>query len=111
MSEENSVNHAGLAWTDFESEKPTGTEGGLIIRDEAITGYARITLEEGCRMAPYGITCGGSGFVHTTWTDELCEAETKYEGMKRDLMSYALALDDESFDAHEWVNRFIHSWQ
>jgi hypothetical protein len=61
----------------------TGSEEGIIVRDEEHAFGARITLERGTRTAPFAITCGIYGWMlHTRFFSSLDEAETQYESMK-----------------------------
>ena len=97
-----------LAWVPVASKEERGSEEGWIIEDEEIPGVCRITLEEGCRVAPYGITCGVYGLmVHTTWAENYQEAMEKYEGMKRSMRECAEKLGDDSFDEGEWCRTFV----
>ena len=53
------------------------------MRDEEYSLGARISLERGCRVAPFAITCGIYGWMmHTRFFDSKFEAETQYEAMK-----------------------------
>lgn len=63
-----------------------GSEQGLILRDEEHELGARITIENGCRTAPFAITCGIYGWmVHTRFFNDQAEAEAQYEAMKNSL--------------------------
>ena len=59
-----------MEWITYEDGKTigsTGSEGGVILRDEECPDGARITLEEETHMGvPFAITCGVYGWlVHT----------------------------------------------
>ena len=100
-----------LAWVPVDLEVERGPEEGWIIEDEEIPEVCRITLEEGCQTAPYGITCGVYGLmVHTTWAKGRQEAMEKYEGMKRSLRECAEKLGDDSFDEGEWCSTLVDTW-
>lgn len=100
-----------LAWVPVASKEERGSEEGWIIEDEEIPEVCRITLEEGCRTAPYGITCGIYGLmVHTTWAENYQEAMEKYAGMKQSLRECAEKLGDVSFDESEWCSTFVDTW-
>jgi hypothetical protein len=65
-----------------ESVGDTGSEGGIIIRDEVHRGGARITLERDGRIAPFSITCGIYGWmVHTAFFGSLNEADERFGRM------------------------------
>lgn len=94
---------------DLEVER--GPEEGWIIEDEEIPGVCRITMEEDCRAAPYGITCGTYGLMmHTTWAETYEEAREKYEGMKRDLRGCVERHENDSFIEEEWCQEFVARW-
>ena len=100
-----------FAWLPFDSGEEQGSENGWIAMDEEIPGKCRITLEEDCPSAPYGITCGVYGLmVHTTWANDYQEATAKYEGMKCALRECVESLGDDSFDAGGWCERFVNEW-
>ena len=75
-----------MVWSLFsngQSLGATGTENGLIVRDEEHSAESRITLERG-GYGPFAITCGIYGvMVHTTYASSEEEAMKKYETMKR----------------------------
>ena len=98
-------------WIPLETEGEQGSEDGRIIADEELAGTCRITLEEGCPIGPYGITCGIYGLmVHTTWASTLTEAMHKYESMKRELADFADAHIDEDFLDGAWCSDFVERW-
>ena len=64
----------------------TGSESGVILRDEEHDDGARITLEQGGRIAPFAITCGIYGLMmHTAFASSEPEGVAKYEAMKKRL--------------------------
>ncbi|MGA3102431.1 MAG: hypothetical protein ABSD61_11270 [Terracidiphilus sp.] len=61
----------------------SGSEDGIVVRDEEHSLGARITLERGARIAPFAITCGIYGWmIHTRFFSSQPEAETQYDLMK-----------------------------
>ena len=63
----------------------TGSEKGIILRDEEYSDCARITLERDA-YAPFAITCGIYGWmVHTCFFRSEAEANEAFESMKVDL--------------------------
>ena len=75
-----------MEWTAFDHGKTVGTsgsEGGVIRRDEEHDSGARITLEEGGAAAPWSITCGIYGWmVHTRFLATEDEGNQEFELMK-----------------------------
>ncbi|MEM7152628.1 MAG: hypothetical protein AAF799_07290 [Myxococcota bacterium] len=72
-------------WIDVFSPDETGSDGGVIRRDEQTTG-ARITLEEGGILAPFSITCGVYGWMmHTRCCPNREAADRDFEAMKAEL--------------------------
>jgi hypothetical protein len=75
-------------WYPFDAGSTTGetgSENGIILRDEGYVGGARITLERD-GYTPFAITCGIYGWmVHTCFflTEE--EANVTFEPMKAEL--------------------------
>lgn len=76
-------------WYDFDdgySIGTSGSDGGLILRDEEHQSGARITLEEDGSFASFSITCGIYGWMfHTRYFSEEAEAIEEFELMKVDL--------------------------
>lgn len=76
-------------WTPYAEGKTInqeGTEGGRIIRDDEHIDGARITLEQGCRMAPFAITCGIYGWmVHSCFYADQMTAEDEYALIKEEI--------------------------
>lgn len=96
----------------------TGTENGIILRDEEHPEGARITLEQG-GFTPFAITCGVYGWlVHTRFFGTQVEATQAFEAMKRELARLAASvplerdpeIDDKvaafSEELHEFVEAF-----
>jgi len=68
----------------------TGSEGGVILRDDEYGGGARITLERGGAISPFAITCGVYGWmVHTRFFSTRDEAEREYAAMQPELAALA----------------------
>ena len=64
---------------DGDTLGETGTDGGVIVRDEEHPYGARITLEQG-GFAAFSITCGIYGWmVHTRFFSARAEADAAYE--------------------------------
>jgi len=79
----------------------TGSEGGVIVRDDEHDAGARITLEEATAIAPFAITCGVYGvMVHTRYFGERVVAERAHDEMRAALVDLATdALTAEDFVA------------
>lgn len=79
----------------------TGSESGIILRDDEHPDGARITLERGGGIAPYAITCGIYGrMMHTHFSSSEAEAQRDYDRM-REALSVILAgmsADDAAKD-------------
>lgn len=77
---------ADFLWHPFENGGTlgrAGSEEGTIMRDEEYSLGARISLERGCRVAPFAITCGiYCWMMHTRFFSSQYEAETQYQAMK-----------------------------
>ncbi|MGB8262014.1 MAG: hypothetical protein WCE75_16765 [Terracidiphilus sp.] len=73
-------------WYPFEDGKTlgqTGSEEGVILRDEEHILGARITLERGGRIVPFAITCGIYGWMlHTRFFEAEAEATDEYDRMR-----------------------------
>lgn len=88
------------AWLPFENGTTlgaTGSEGGVILRDELHPEGSRITLERtGSRFA---ITCGVYGWmVHTRFFADEREAVAAYEEMKPALAAVLARLPGQGDD-------------
>lgn len=75
-----------LNWYEFDkgfSVGTSGSDGGLIARDEEHRSGARITLEEDSSFSPFSITCGIYGWMfHTRFFSAESEAGEEFERMK-----------------------------
>jgi hypothetical protein len=78
----------------------TGSESGIILRDDEHPLGARITLERGGGTAPYAITCGIYGWMmHTHFSSSEADAQRDYERMREALSSILAGMpDDEAMD-------------
>ena len=66
----------------------SGSEAGVIVRDEEHSLGARITLECKTPTAPFAITCGVYGWmVHTRFFSAEAEADSEYAVMREALAS------------------------
>jgi hypothetical protein len=77
----------GEMWYPFKAGTTlgeTGSEDGIILRDEEYSSGARITLERDVgHFAPFAITCGIYGWmVHTRFFTTEQEANEAFEAMK-----------------------------
>jgi hypothetical protein len=76
------------AWYPFDAGSTiggTGTENGIILRDEEYSQGARITLERG-GYAPFAITCGIYGWMfHTRFCPTEEEANAAFDAMQAEL--------------------------
>ena len=74
-------------WTDFDEGKSigqTGSEGGIIIRDEENTFGARVTLEGKGNIAPFSITLGIYGIMlHTGFLSDLEQGQKCFDLYKK----------------------------
>ena len=74
-----------MTWYEFDSGRSlggTGSERGVIIRDDEHGDGARITLERDGGAAPFAITCGVYGWmVHTRFFGSEAEAQGEFEAM------------------------------
>lgn len=97
-----------MIWQAYESGKTigqTGSEGGVILKDEEATDYARITLEQARYFA---ITVGLYGvLVHTAFASSLEEATQKYNAMKAALE----AAPKDNDDLYAWCDAFTDRFQ
>lgn len=76
-------------WTPFENAATlglSGSEDGVVVRDEEHLLGARITLERETNIAPFAITCGIYGWMmHTRFFSSEAEADSQYDLMKDSL--------------------------
>ncbi len=92
-----------MEWIHFEDGKTvgtTGSEGGVILRDEECIDGARITLEQDTHMGvPFAITCGVySWLVHVRFIADMPTAEDAYDKMKLGLEDVLASLASEEPD-------------
>lgn len=103
-------------WSPFEgggTAGQTGSEGGVIWKDEEHADGARITLERDALLgAPFAITCGIYGWlVHTRFFADEPTALAQYEGMKQALAQIAgLVVAERSAEVAEAVDQFVESF-
>lgn len=95
-----------MDWLNYEDGKTigtTGSEGGVILRDEECPNGARITLEEETHMGvPFAITCGVYGWmVHTRFIADMPTAVDAYDKMKLGLEDVLASLESEEADVIE----------
>jgi hypothetical protein len=92
----------------------SGSEGGVIVRDEEHDYGARATLERDCVSAPWTVTCGVYGwFFHTRFLGS--EAEAEFPDMLAGLTAILEGIpwvDDPEADARtgaiiEAIERFV----
>ena len=75
-----------MNWKPLDTIGETGSEGGIILRDEA-SEECRITLEQ--LPDRCAVTCGFAGaFCHTAFCG-FAEKDTFYETMKSELAAFA----------------------
>lgn len=93
-------------WTKIQNGATlgkTGSEHGVILRDEEYSGGCRITLERCDNF--YAITCGVYGaMVHTAFCGEE-DHNRMYEAMKCDLQEF---LDADTTEEEE--DKFYHKF-
>ena len=71
----------------------TGTEGGVIVRDDVHDDGARITLEKLAGETNYAITCGiYDWMVHTRFFNTKLAAYHAFEAMKNDMDAIIAAI-------------------
>lgn len=87
---------------DGATIRHSGSESGVILRDDEHPLGARITLEHGGGTAPYAITCGIYGWMmHTHFSSSEAAAQRDYELMREALSSILAGMptDDAPEDA------------
>jgi hypothetical protein len=91
---------AETSWRPFEDGATlgqSGSEQGVIVRDEEHSLGARITLERATQTAPFAITCGIYGWmVHTRFFSSAAEAETQHDLMKKSLAALLEAAEQSA---------------
>jgi hypothetical protein len=102
------------AWIPFEggaSLGATGTEGGVIVRDDEHPLGARVTLERGGAIGSYAITCGVYGWmVHTCSSSDRAAAEAAFEVIEAELAAILDAIpcaDEMESDRYDEVVAMI----
>jgi hypothetical protein len=94
-----------LGWYPVEAGSTiggTGSENGIILRDEEYSASARITLEHN-GYTPFAVTCGIYGWmVHTCFFTTEQEASQAFEAMKGELARIIslIPLRDEPAASH-----------
>lgn len=107
-------------WREYDEGFSIGTSGsdvGVIVRDEEHAGGARITLEEDGSFAPFSITCGIYGWMfHTRYFSDEAEANEEFERMKVDLdeILQTIPVDEDDEDARaavsEQLSEFVEKY-
>ncbi len=107
-------------WREYDEGFSIGTSGsdvGVIVRDEEHAGGARITLEEDGSFAPFSITCGIYGWMfHTRYFSDEAEANEEFERMKVDLdeILQTIPADEDDEDARaavsEQLSEFVEKY-
>ena len=90
-------------WYDYDegySIGTSGTDGGIIVRDEKHSFGARMTLEEDGSFAPFSITCTIYDWMsHTRFFSAEAEANQEFDQMKIELEKIlSLVPTDENAD-------------
>ncbi|HYO88191.1 MAG TPA: hypothetical protein VER79_06050 [Candidatus Limnocylindrales bacterium] len=102
--------HPGwIAVEDGATVDHTGSEGGVIWKDEEHADGARITLERNSLMgAPFALTCGIYGWmVHTRFFADEPTALAQYDAMKPVLAEIAgLVISERSSEAADAIDVF-----
>ena len=95
----------------------TGSEQGIILRDEEHDLGARITLERDAETAPFAITCGIYGWMlHKRFFGTAEEAQAQYLLMKSSISEILEAADQTADDdggrqvLMEGVDRFVETF-
>ncbi len=108
-------------WYDFDDGFSIGTSGsedGLIVRDEEHRDGARMTLEEDGSFSPFSVTCGIYGWtVHTRYFSSKSEADEEFGKMKIDLnkiLDLISEIDERDEDAlaavAEEISEFVEKY-
>lgn len=86
-------------WQPYENGATlgkTGSEGGVIIRDDEHIDGARLTVERGCLRAPFALTCGLYGWmVHTRFFADDETAQHAAAQMKTALAEILALIPDQ----------------
>ncbi len=95
----------GTNWYDYDegySIGTSGSDGGLIARDEEHDFGARITLEEDGSSAPFTVTCTIYGWMsHARFFPDESEANREFDEMKTDLERILIIVPADETDADE----------
>lgn len=109
-------------WYEYGEGFSIGTSGsdvGIIVRDEEHALGARITLEEEGSFAPFSITCNIYGWMfHTRYFSDEAEVHDEFDRMKTDLEAILQTISDENSDdenaraaASEEISEFVEKYQ
>lgn len=100
-------------WIELDTIGTTGSEEGIIQKDEEYDGSARITLETCPRHGTdeYAITCGVYGsMVHTTFGN-INVIYDMYDSMKIELQCFVGKMDTLSEDeCHDFYCYFTEKY-
>ena len=84
-------------WSPFDDGATlgqTGSEGGIILRDEEHLLGARITLEQGGRIALFSVTFGVYGLLtHTRFFGTQTEGEREYTSCSRNWLKLLMPVE------------------
>ena len=95
-------------WKELYKPGATGSEGGIVYKDEEYGESCRITLEK-CKNY-YAITCGVYGaMVHTVFCN-MQNADSTYESMKKELQSF-IDRDTTEDEECEFYEAFVSKYQ
>lgn len=94
-----------LTWSPLDDGTTigqTGSESGVILRDDEHPLGARITLERGGGTAPYAITCRIYGWMmHTHFAASEAQAQRDYGLMREALSSILAGMPDSDSSENE----------
>lgn len=95
-------NKKNISWEAFDNGQSIGElggEDGVIERDDAFKGMARITLESNTLLAPFTVTCNIFGWmVHTRYFGKRNIADSEFEKMKPELARISALLPGDPGD-------------
>lgn len=110
-------------WFQYDEGFSIGTSGtdvGVITRDEEHASGARLTLEEEGSFAPFSITCNIYGWMfHTRYFSDEAEANDEFDRMKTDLDAILQTISGEEIEededartaALEEISEFVEKYQ
>jgi hypothetical protein len=102
-----------MQWICFDNGRTigqTGSESGVIVRDDEHSLGARITLERGGSIAPYSITCGIYGcMVHTCFFATEQEASQQFDRMES-VLAAILQSDPSDIELIDAVGQFVEQF-